>query len=63
MDRLNEKLAEIEEQKQEATAAIARANYNAHIQKESTTSAVFRLKGAQELFVLRSLLMLTDHYR
>ena len=45
LDRLNEKLAEIEEQKQEATTAIARAKYNAHIQKESTTSAVFRLKG------------------
>ncbi|KAI0726175.1 Spc7 kinetochore protein-domain-containing protein [Fomitopsis betulina] len=48
LDRLNEKLAEIEEQKQEATAAIARANYNAHIQKESTTSAVFRLKDELE---------------
>ena len=52
LDRLNEKLAEIESQKQEATTAIARAQYNVHIQKESTTSAVFRLKGASS-FVLR----------
>ncbi|KZT65577.1 hypothetical protein DAEQUDRAFT_768746 [Daedalea quercina L-15889] len=48
LDRLNEKLSEIESQKQEATAAIAKARYNVHIQKESTTSAVFRLKDELE---------------
>ncbi|TFY67740.1 hypothetical protein EVJ58_g1422 [Rhodofomes roseus] len=48
LDRLHEKLAEIESQKQEATTAIARAQYNVHIQKESTTSAVFRLKDELE---------------
>lgn len=63
LDRLNEKLAEIEEQKQEATAAIARANYNVHIQKESTTSAVYRLKGAQERFAPRSTSMLIGYCR
>lgn len=62
LNRLNEKLAEIEEQKQEATAAIARANYNMHIQKESTTSAVYRLKGAA-WSSLTSIMMLKGSFR
>ncbi|KAH9919107.1 uncharacterized protein B0H18DRAFT_1086728 [Fomitopsis serialis] len=48
LDRLHERLAEIESEKQQATTAIARAQYNVHIQKESTTSAVFRLKDELE---------------
>ncbi|OSD05882.1 hypothetical protein PYCCODRAFT_1052347 [Trametes coccinea BRFM310] len=48
LERLDEKLAEIEAQKQEATTAIAQAKHVIHIQKESTSSEVFRLKDELE---------------
>lgn len=46
LQRLEEKLAEIESQKQEVSVAIAQAQHIAHIQQESTSAEVFRLKGA-----------------
>ena len=46
LKRLDEKLADIEAQKQENTAAIARAEQIIHIQTESTSSEVFRLRGS-----------------
>ncbi|CDO75877.1 hypothetical protein BN946_scf184672.g10 [Trametes cinnabarina] len=48
LERLDEKLAEIEAQKEEATTAIAQAKHVIHIQKESTSSEVFRLKDELE---------------
>ena len=45
LERLEEKLAEIESQKEEATTAINQARHIVHIQKESTSAEVFRLKG------------------
>ncbi len=45
LERLEEKLAEIESQKEDATTAISQARHIVHIQKESTSAEVFRLKG------------------
>ena len=45
LERLHEKLAEIDSQREEATSAIDKAKHIAHIQKESTSVEVFRLKG------------------
>ena len=45
LERLDEKLAEIESQKGEVNTAITQARHIAHIQKESTSVEVFRLKG------------------
>ena len=45
LERLEEKLTEINSQKDEATVAIDKAKHLAHIQKESTSVEVFRLKG------------------
>ncbi|EMD41576.1 hypothetical protein CERSUDRAFT_110126 [Gelatoporia subvermispora B] len=48
LQRLEEKSSEIESQKQEAVVAIAQAERTIHIQKESTSSEVFRLKDELE---------------
>ncbi|EIW64941.1 uncharacterized protein TRAVEDRAFT_68623 [Trametes versicolor FP-101664 SS1] len=48
LDRLDEKLVEIDAQKAEATSAIAEAKHIIHIQKESTSVEVFRLKDELE---------------
>ncbi|KAI0823087.1 Spc7 kinetochore protein-domain-containing protein [Trametes gibbosa] len=48
LERLDEKLAEIDLQKEEATAAISKAKHIIHIQKESTSVEVFRLKDELE---------------
>ncbi|THH27079.1 hypothetical protein EUX98_g7108 [Antrodiella citrinella] len=48
LTRLEEKLTEIDSQKQEATAAISQAERVIHIQKESTSAEVFRLKDELE---------------
>ncbi|KAI0961141.1 hypothetical protein AcV7_000323 [Taiwanofungus camphoratus] len=48
LQRLEEKLAEIESQKQEVSVAIAQAQHIAHIQQESTSAEVFRLKDELE---------------
>ncbi|OJT06038.1 Kinetochore protein spc7 [Trametes pubescens] len=48
LDRLGEKLVEIDAQKAEATSAIAEAKHIIHIQKESTSVEVFRLKDELE---------------
>ncbi|KAI8995444.1 Spc7 kinetochore protein-domain-containing protein [Trametes punicea] len=48
LERLDEKLAEIEVQKQEVMTAIAQAKHVIHIQKESTSAEVFRLKDELE---------------
>ncbi|KAI0768622.1 Spc7 kinetochore protein-domain-containing protein [Trametes elegans] len=53
LERLDEKLSEIEAQKEEATTAISQAKHTIHIQKESTSSEVFRLK--EELEALQDL--------
>lgn len=45
LERLQEKLDEMESQNQETTAAITEAKRLVHIQKNSTTAEVFRLKG------------------
>ena len=45
LQRLQEKYLEIEDQKQEITAAIAQAQRVIHVQNESTSSEVSRLKG------------------
>ena len=45
LERLEEKWAEIESQKREALDAISQAQQMVHIQKESTSAEVFRLKG------------------
>ena len=45
LQRLQEKDVEIEDQKREITAAIAQAKRVIHIQTESTSSEVFRLKS------------------
>ena len=50
LERLEEKLAEIESQKEEATTAINQARHVVYIQKESTSAEVFRLKGMLPLF-------------
>jgi kinetochore protein Spc7/SPC105 len=42
---LQERIAETESQKQEASTAISDANRLVHIHKNSTRSEVFRLKG------------------
>ncbi|RDX56232.1 hypothetical protein OH76DRAFT_1427885 [Lentinus brumalis] len=48
LERLEEKLAEIESQKEDATTAISQARHIVHIQKESTSAEVFRLKAELE---------------
>ncbi|KAI0735508.1 Spc7 kinetochore protein-domain-containing protein [Earliella scabrosa] len=48
LERLEEKLAEIESQKEEATTAINQARHVVYIQKESTSAEVFRLKAELE---------------
>ncbi|KAI0639064.1 Spc7 kinetochore protein-domain-containing protein [Trametes polyzona] len=48
LERLDEKLAEINAQKEEATAAISEAKHVIHIQKESTSAEIFRLKDELE---------------
>ncbi|CCM00329.1 uncharacterized protein FIBRA_02359 [Fibroporia radiculosa] len=48
LERMEEKLAEIEEQKRETSHAIAQAQHVIHIQKESTSVEVFRLKDELE---------------
>ncbi|KAL4246771.1 hypothetical protein ABKN59_009315 [Abortiporus biennis] len=48
LDRLREKYTEIEQQRQEASTAIAQAEHTIHIQKESTSVEVFRLKNELE---------------
>ena len=45
LDRLEEKLAETEAQKEEANNAISQAQHVIHVQKESTSAEVFRLRG------------------
>lgn len=45
LQRLKEKDAEIEAEKQELTTAIAQAQRIIHINTESTSSEVFRLKS------------------
>lgn len=45
MGRLQEKLKEIDSETQEATTAITSAQHALQVQKESTSSEVFRLKG------------------
>ncbi|KAF7792468.1 hypothetical protein EIP86_003507 [Pleurotus ostreatoroseus] len=59
LKRLDEKLADIEAQKQENTTAITRAEQIIHIQTESTSSEVFRLRdeleALQDLHLWRSL--------
>ena len=45
LERFDEKLADIEAQKAELTAAITQSKHVIHIQKESTSAEVFRLKG------------------
>jgi Knl1 RWD C-terminal domain len=47
LERLEEKLQELNLQKQEATSAIDEAQRLIHIQKNSTRAEVFRLKGIQ----------------
>ena len=54
---LEEKSAEIESQKQEAINAISQAERVIHIQKESTSAEVFRLKGADDPPYLAVLLL------
>jgi chromosome segregation ATPase len=49
-ERLEEKLQELNLQKQEATSAIDQAQRLIHIQKNSTRAEVFRLKGEFEWF-------------
>ncbi|TBU34906.1 Spc7 kinetochore protein-domain-containing protein [Dichomitus squalens] len=48
LERLDEKLGEIESQKKEANTAINQARHIVHIQKESTSAEVFRLKAELE---------------
>ncbi|KAI0080046.1 hypothetical protein K474DRAFT_1689475 [Panus rudis PR-1116 ss-1] len=48
LERLEEKMAEIESQKNEANAVIAQTQHLIHVQKESTSSEVFRLKDELE---------------
>ncbi|KAI0374510.1 hypothetical protein BV20DRAFT_1033319 [Pilatotrama ljubarskyi] len=48
LERLEEKLEEVEAQKEEATTAISKAKHIIHIQKESTSAEVFRLKDELE---------------
>ncbi|PSR80699.1 hypothetical protein PHLCEN_2v6615 [Hermanssonia centrifuga] len=48
LERLEEKLVEIETQKQENSSAIEEAQRIVHIQTESTSSEVFRLKAELE---------------
>ncbi|KAJ3547716.1 hypothetical protein NM688_g5373 [Phlebia brevispora] len=64
LKRLNEKLAEIEAQKQENNAAIAQAERIVHIQTESTSSEVFRLReeldALQDLHLWRSIKLQPD---
>ncbi|KIJ68713.1 hypothetical protein HYDPIDRAFT_24966 [Hydnomerulius pinastri MD-312] len=55
LDRLHEKLNEIETQKKEATSAIADAERRIHVQKNSTRAEVFQLKD--ELEALQNLHM------
>ncbi|THG98453.1 hypothetical protein EW026_g3733 [Hermanssonia centrifuga] len=52
LERLEEKLVEIETQKQENSSAIEEAQRIVHIQTESTSSEIFRLKGLHNLFTL-----------
>ncbi|KAL6299649.1 Spc7 kinetochore protein-domain-containing protein [Sparassis latifolia] len=53
LERLEEKLAEINAQKKEASVAIAEAQYFVHLKKEGTNFEVFRLK--EELEALQDL--------
>ncbi|KAH9912257.1 Spc7 kinetochore protein-domain-containing protein [Epithele typhae] len=48
LERLEEKLADINAQKEDATTAINQAKQIAHFQKESTSVEVFRLKAELE---------------
>ncbi|KAH9853039.1 Spc7 kinetochore protein-domain-containing protein [Lenzites betulinus] len=48
LERLDEKLGELDAQKEEATASISKAKHIIHIQKESTSAEVFRLKDELE---------------
>lgn len=50
LERLEEKLQELDLQKQEATAAIEKAQRLLHIQKNSTRAEVFRLRGGFSIF-------------
>ncbi|OBZ79248.1 Kinetochore protein spc7 [Grifola frondosa] len=64
LERLKEKLAEIEAQKEEASAAIAQDQHIIHIQKESTSSEIFKLKdeleALQELHLWRATKITAD---
>jgi len=53
LERLEEKLQELDLQKREATGAIEKAQRLLHIQKNSTRAEVFRLKGGFSIFSLR----------
>lgn len=55
--RLEEKQAEFEAQKQENSSAILQAERVIHIQKESTSAEVLKLKGADCAVVSRTLLI------
>ncbi|KAI0359036.1 hypothetical protein OH77DRAFT_1509753 [Trametes cingulata] len=48
LERLEEKLEEVEAEKEEASTAISKAKHIIHIQKESTSAEVFRLKDELE---------------
>ncbi|KAH9949433.1 Spc7 kinetochore protein-domain-containing protein [Amylocystis lapponica] len=48
LDRLEEKLADIDSEKRETSSAISHAQHIIHIQKESTSAEVFRLKDELE---------------
>lgn len=45
LERFEEKLAEIESQKQEASSAIAYSQHSIHIKKEGTSVEVIKLRG------------------
>ena len=63
LKRLDEKLADIEAQKQENTTAITRAEQIIHIQTESTSSEVFRLRGSCEAAYISFILLMSFHNR
>ena len=45
LDRLHEKLSEVESQKKEVTAVVQDAERRIHMQKTSTRAEIFKLKG------------------
>ena len=53
LNRLSQKLSEIESQKEEDNAAIDRAEERIHITTESTSSEVLRLKGRSQMLYRR----------